>query len=52
MRCHNSRIYCLSDSSKAAQLGPLSPEDRQEGDQITYKSAKMMKSAIFDSLSS
>ena len=39
-------------ASKAAQLGPLSKEDRQnEIDQITYKSAsKMMNSAIFGQL--
>jgi cobalt-zinc-cadmium resistance protein CzcA len=39
-------------ASKAAQLGPLSKEDRQiEIDQITYNSAsKMMNSAIFGQL--
>ncbi|MFT5714037.1 MAG: cobalt-zinc-cadmium resistance protein CzcA [Flavobacterium sp.] len=39
-------------ASKAAQLGPLSKEDRQlEIDQITYKStSKMMTSAIFGQL--
>jgi cobalt-zinc-cadmium resistance protein CzcA len=39
-------------ASKAAQLGPMSKEDRQlEIDQITYKSAsKMMNSAIFGQL--
>ncbi|MGO4818264.1 CusA/CzcA family heavy metal efflux RND transporter [Flavobacterium sp. W22_SRS_FP1] len=39
-------------ASKAAQLGPLSKEDRQvKIDQITYKSAsKMMNSAIFGQL--
>ena len=39
-------------ASKAAQLGPMSVEDRQlEIDQITYKSAsKMMNSAIFGQL--
>lgn len=39
-------------ASKAAQLGPLSKEDRQNViDQITYKSAsKMMNSAIFGQL--
>jgi cobalt-zinc-cadmium resistance protein CzcA len=39
-------------ASKAAQIGPMSKEDRQiEIDQITYKSAsKMMNSAIFGQL--
>jgi cobalt-zinc-cadmium resistance protein CzcA len=38
-------------ASKAAQLGPLSKEDRQiQIDQITYNGAsKMMNSAILDS---
>jgi cobalt-zinc-cadmium resistance protein CzcA len=58
-RCYRFRYYydgaviivefiAFQIASKAAQLGPLSKEDRQiQIDQITYNGASKMNSAIF-----